>query len=149
MFICEKLLTFALRPSPLDLRPLTFALRPFRPSPLAHFRKYYKIFGFDSKKNIIFLDCRYIAERMKILAYQSNFAQSWFWRTQQQKEIDYLEEEDGVLKAFEFKLNGQKANTKCPAAFANAYPSASFQVITPHNIEDFLYSPLSSADSHT
>lgn len=90
-----------------------------------------------------------IAERMKILAYQSNFAQSWFWRTQQQKEIDYLEEEDGVLKAFEFKLNGQKANTKCPAAFANAYPSASFQVITPHNIEDFLYSPISSADSHT
>ena len=35
-----------------------------------------------------------IAERMKRQSYQSSFAHSWFWRTQQQKEIDYLEEED-------------------------------------------------------
>ena len=28
---------------------------------------------------------------------------SWFWRTKDQKEIDYLEESDGKLKAYEFK----------------------------------------------
>jgi len=89
-----------------------------------------------------------IAERMKCLAYQGSFSQSWFWRTQQQKEIDYLEEEDGVLTAFEFKWNDHKANTKCPGAFAKTYPAAAFQVITPHNIDSFLYSPaLSAADT--
>ena len=88
-----------------------------------------------------------IAERMKFLAYQGSFAHSWFWRTQQQKEIDYLEEEDGLLRAVEFKWNDHKANSKCPAAFANAYPAASFQVITPHNIDSFLYSPALSADT--
>lgn len=60
-----------------------------------------------------------IAERQKMLSYQGSFAHSWFWRTQQQKEIDYLEEEDGVLKAFEFKWNDRKANAKCPSSFSS------------------------------
>lgn len=79
-----------------------------------------------------------IAERMKRLSYQTSFAQSWFWRTQQQKEIDYLEEEDGLLHAYEFKWNEHKAKTKCPVSFATAYPDATFQVITPQNIDTFL-----------
>ncbi|MCR5138748.1 MAG: ATP-binding protein [Bacteroidaceae bacterium] len=79
-----------------------------------------------------------IAERQKMLSYQGSFAHSWFWRTQQQKEIDYLEEEDGVLKAFEFKWNDRKANAKCPSSFSSAYPSAVYQVITPNNVEEFL-----------
>ena len=79
-----------------------------------------------------------IAERQKMLSYQGSFAHSWFWRTQQQKEIDYLEEEDGVLKAFEFKWNDRKANAKCPSSFSSAYPSVAYQVITPNNVEEFL-----------
>lgn len=79
-----------------------------------------------------------ISERMKRMAYQSSFAQSWFWRTQQQKEIDYIEEEDGKLSAYEFKWNEQKAKVKCPTSFATAYPDAAFKVITPHNIDEFL-----------
>ena len=79
-----------------------------------------------------------IAERMKRLFTQNSFAHSWFWRTQQQKEIDYIEEEDGHLRAYEFKWNDHKANTKCPAAFATAYPDASFSIITPQNIDSFL-----------
>ena len=79
-----------------------------------------------------------IAERMKSLAYQGSFAQSWFWRTQQQKEIDYLEEVDGKLQAVEFKWNDRKAAVRCPVAFATAYPTASFRVITPHSIDSFL-----------
>ena len=80
-----------------------------------------------------------IAERMKLLSYQGSFAQSWFWRTQQQKEIDYLEDEDGHIKAFEFKWNDHKAATKCPSSFATAYPDASFQVITPNHVDEFLF----------
>lgn len=79
-----------------------------------------------------------IAERQKMLSYQGSFAHSWYWRTQQQKEIDYLEEEDGVLKAFEFKWNDRKANAKCPSSFSSAYPSVEYQVITPNNVEEFL-----------
>ena len=79
-----------------------------------------------------------IAERLKRNAYRNSFAQSWFWRTQQQKEIDYIEEEDGVLRAFEFKWNDRKAKVKCPEAFATAYPDARFSIITPKNIEEFL-----------
>ncbi|WP_185140220.1 hypothetical protein [Proteiniphilum sp. X52] len=30
---------------------------------------------------------------------------SWFWRTTNQKEIDYIEEGDGQTQAFEFKWN--------------------------------------------
>ncbi len=79
-----------------------------------------------------------IAERLKLNAYYGSFAQSGFWRTRQQKEIDYIEEEDGRLCAFEFKWNDRKASIKCPEAFANAYPGAGFRVITPKNIEEFL-----------
>ena len=63
---------------------------------------------------------------------------NWFWRTQQQKEIDYIEEENGRLQAFEFKWNERKADSRCPAAFATAYPDATFQVITPANVEEYL-----------
>ena len=79
-----------------------------------------------------------ISERLKQKAYQGSFAQFWFWRTQQQKEIDYIEEEDGSLGAFEFKWNEYKSKNKCPEAFSAAYPHASYKVITPKDIEDFL-----------
>ncbi len=80
-----------------------------------------------------------IAERMKRNAYKGSFAQSYFWRTRQQHEIDYLEEEDGILYAFEFKWNLRKANAKCPESFKMAYPEAVYKVITPENIEEFLF----------
>jgi len=79
-----------------------------------------------------------IAERMKRLGYSDGFTQHWFWRTQQQKEIDYIEETDGLLQAFEFKWNEHKANTKCPSSFATAYPDATFHIVTPSNVEEFL-----------
>lgn len=79
-----------------------------------------------------------IAERMKKNVYSRNFSQSYFWRTRQQQEIDYIEEENGLLYSFEFKWNERKANAKCPESFKNAYPEAAFKVITPKNIEEFL-----------
>ena len=79
-----------------------------------------------------------IAERMKDNSYSNSFAQSYFWRTKDQSEIDYLEEEDGNLNAYEFKWNPAKSKTKCPASFAAAYPSSTYKVITPDNIEEFI-----------
>ncbi len=82
-----------------------------------------------------------ISERLKANEYESAFAQSYFWRTKDQSEIDYVEERDGKMAAFEFKWNPSKSGAKCPESFAKAYPGATFKVITPDNIEDFL--PLS------
>ncbi|MGM9784812.1 MAG: ATP-binding protein [Candidatus Cryptobacteroides sp.] len=79
-----------------------------------------------------------ITERMKYNSYSNSFAQSYFWRTKDQSEIDYLEEEDGNLSAYEFKWNPAKSKTKCPASFAAAYPSSTYRVITPDNIEEFI-----------
>ena len=79
-----------------------------------------------------------IAERMKQLAYNGSFAQSYFWRTKQQQEIDYIEEEDGQIKAIEIKWNPNKSATKCPDSFLGAYPDAEYKVITPNNIEELL-----------
>ena len=79
-----------------------------------------------------------IAERMKKNAYTNSFAQSYFWRTRQQHEIDYLEEENGELRAFEFKWNARKGNAKCPELFQTSYSTASYEVITPENVEEFL-----------
>ena len=79
-----------------------------------------------------------ITERLKRNIYCDSIAQYWFWRTLQQKEIDYLEEENGQLHAYEFKWNDKKANVRVPESFAKTYPDASFQVITPKNAEEFL-----------
>ncbi len=78
-----------------------------------------------------------VSERVKANSYNARFCNSWFWRTAQQQEVDYLEEEDGRLSAFEFKYNPKKT-ARAPLTFSKAYPEASFKVITPDNIEEFL-----------
>ena len=79
-----------------------------------------------------------ITERLKRNSYNGSIAQYWFWRTQQQKEIDYLEEVNGQLDAYEFKWNDKKANVRVPESFTKAYPEATFHVITPKNADEFL-----------
>lgn len=78
-----------------------------------------------------------VSERVKANCYKGRFCNSWFWRTAQQQEVDYLEEEDGKLSAYEFKYN-PKRNARAPLTFTKAYPDATFKVITPDNIEEFL-----------
>lgn len=78
-----------------------------------------------------------ISERMKRNAYTGSYAKNYFWRTTQQKEIDYIETIDGTISAFEFKWN-PSAQYKYPKQFMESYPQSSFQVITPANIEEFL-----------
>lgn len=79
-----------------------------------------------------------ISERMKKKLYSDTFTNFWFWRTQQQKEVDLIEEEDGKMHAYEFKWNPKKANVKVPDSFAKAYPDATFDVITNENVEEFI-----------
>jgi hypothetical protein len=78
-----------------------------------------------------------ISERMKRNHYAEAHGKRYFWRTHAQQEIDYLEEYDGQLHAYEFKWNS-KAKARFPRTFTEAYPDASTQVISPDNFEDFL-----------
>jgi predicted AAA+ superfamily ATPase len=82
-----------------------------------------------------------IAERKKKLEYEQIWRNTWFWRTVGQQEIDYIEEGDGVLRAFEFKLN-PAAKYKKPKVFLEAYPQCVFELITPDKIEQFLLPPV-------
>jgi len=75
--------------------------------------------------------------RMKYNMNRRRFVNSWFWRTYDQKEIDYIEEEGGELTAFEFKLSAGK-KTRIPREFQNNYPQASFFQITRDNFWDFI-----------
>jgi len=78
-----------------------------------------------------------MAERLKRNSYAKYYAQTYFWRTQTQKEIDLIEEYNGKLYAFEFKWNTKKT-TKIPSLFQKSYPDATFTCITPENYWDFL-----------
>ena len=78
-----------------------------------------------------------ISERMKYKGYHNVWAQSYFWRTHDQQEIDYIEEMDGTLYAYEFKWNASK-NTKLPKTFSRTYPNHEFKVISPDNYEEFV-----------
>jgi predicted AAA+ superfamily ATPase len=76
-------------------------------------------------------------ERLKKQHYQNIFCNTYFWRTYSQQEIDLIEERDGALFAFEFKWNPNKT-PKIPKAFAELYPNATFECISPSNFLEFL-----------
>lgn len=78
-----------------------------------------------------------VSERVKRNAYQGSYAQLYFWRTHDQKEIDLIEEEDGMLRTYEFKWNG-KVKAKQPTTFVAAYPNSTFNVVSPDNYWEFI-----------
>lgn len=78
-----------------------------------------------------------ISERIKHLHYNEIYRNKWFWRTTAQQEVDYLEEGDGSLTAYEFKWNVRK-QPKLPLTFSRAYPNAKLEVINPDNFDTFL-----------
>ena len=79
----------------------------------------------------------FISERMKFVNYSKLFGNSYFWRTMQQQEIDYLEDRGGRLEAYELKWN-VKSKVSIPATFIKAYPTAVLNVVTPGNFSSFL-----------
>lgn len=80
-----------------------------------------------------------MTERLKYLHYNKIYCSRYFWRTHAQQEIDYIEERDGQLVAFEFKWNS-RAKGKISKTFTNNYPGATGKIITPDNMEEFITS---------
>ncbi len=78
-----------------------------------------------------------ISERRKFLSYNNIWANCYFWRTHSQQEIDYIEERDGILHAYEIKWNPKK-QPKLSKSFSRAYPAHEYQIINPENYEGFI-----------
>jgi len=78
-----------------------------------------------------------IVERMKYLGNAQLHYLKYFWRTHAQQEIDYVEEKDGALFAYEFKWN-PKAKAKFPKSFIETYQPQETKVISPENLETFI-----------
>lgn len=80
----------------------------------------------------------FISERLKYNHYNGRYANVYFWRTQTQQEIDYIEECGGTMTAFEVKWNPKKGRTAFPKSFSENYPVKESVVITPENYLDWL-----------
>jgi hypothetical protein len=78
-----------------------------------------------------------LSERRKLLSNFEIEASTYFWRTTQQQEIDYIEERDGKIFAYEFKWS----KTKQPflsKTFSDAYPLNEYKIISKDNCEEFI-----------
>lgn len=78
-----------------------------------------------------------VSERRKFLENNQMGAESYFWRTKQQQEIDLIEDLNGHLNAFEFKWNSEKEG-RFPKTFREAYPNHTSKTIHPDNYLEFL-----------
>lgn len=79
----------------------------------------------------------FVSERLKYQQYKDFHGQSYFWRSTSQKEIDYIEYQDGVVSAFELKWN-PASKQKFPMQFRSQYPDAMMHLVTPKNYYEFL-----------
>ncbi|MBC8266422.1 MAG: ATP-binding protein [Flavobacteriales bacterium] len=77
-----------------------------------------------------------ISERIKQNLYKNTFAKMYFWRTKQQQEIDYVEEKENVITAYEFKWNAAN-KMKLPKTFTKEYNAKSL-VIDKENFRKFV-----------
>jgi uncharacterized protein len=77
-----------------------------------------------------------VMERIKKQAYESLYANNYFWRTYDQKEIDFVEEREGALFGFEITWN--ERSKKQPSEWLKTYPNASYEVIHRDNYLDFI-----------
>jgi uncharacterized protein len=75
-------------------------------------------------------------ERLKKCSYEAMFSNRYFWRTYDQKELDLVEEYDGIFHAYEFKW--KKTHAPYPKKFMESYPQSKFLVINRENYYDFV-----------
>lgn len=132
---------------------IVFRLQPFSRNLRSEISSSRKVYFYDNGiRNAILADFKPLAlrgdvgalwenflvsERQKVLHYNRIWARSYFWRTHQQQEIDYLEEQDGTLRAWEFKWN-PSAKARFPKPFLEAYAPVQTQVIHRDNFEEFV-----------
>lgn len=78
-----------------------------------------------------------IAEKMKSVTNYILPYDCFFWRTNDGKEIDYIETNGDMMDAYEIKRSSHKAKS-LPSDFAKHYPQASFQTISSDNYHRYI-----------
>ena len=78
-----------------------------------------------------------LVERLKYNLYTGRLAESHFWRTYDQQEIDLIEEWGGRLRAAEMKWSPQPS-ARVPRGWRQAYSDSSFEVVHSGNYLDFI-----------
>lgn len=81
-----------------------------------------------------------LSERIKFQQYTGMIVNNYFWRTYYQQEIDWIEEREGNLFAYEIKWKIKKA--KIPSAWKDAYPDSEYSDISQDNYLDFITKPI-------
>ena len=131
---------------------IVFRLNPFSRNLRKEIGKNRKIYFYDlGIRNAIIDNFNPLSLRNDIGALWENFLisefqkkqnsisekhRAYFWRTYDQKEIDYLEEKNGQFFGYEFKW--QKVKYKPPQDFLTAYPKSTVQLINQDNYPDFI-----------
>ena len=77
-----------------------------------------------------------ISERIKSNYNKGLCKEFYFWRTYDHQEIDLVEEHSDILTALEFKWGKKEPNM--PAAFKDAYPNATFDVVNKDNYLNYI-----------
>lgn len=77
-----------------------------------------------------------VIERMKKQEYQEGWANNYFWRTYDQKEIDLVEEKSGRLFGYEIKWGKKRVNP--PKDWLNTYKNASYLIVDKKNYLKFI-----------
>lgn len=77
-----------------------------------------------------------ISERVKQIHYKQSLARTYFWRTKQQQEVDFVEETGGEIVGYEFKWS-KKKNARLPKTFTETYHAKS-KMIDKENFREFV-----------
>jgi predicted AAA+ superfamily ATPase len=77
-----------------------------------------------------------ISERIKLQQYHKLYSNNSFWRTIQKQEIDFIEERDGQIYAFEFKWN-KRPKDKIPSSFIREYDAIG-HIVDKQNFREFI-----------
>lgn len=77
-----------------------------------------------------------ISERVKLILYNEMYSNYYFWRTKQQQEVDFVEENSGKIIGYEFKWKAS-AKVKIPKTFIDAYKAES-HIIDKTNFREFV-----------
>lgn len=77
-----------------------------------------------------------VMERLKAQEYLEIHSNNYFWRTYDQKELDWVEERDGKLHGYEFKWSSKQVSA--PKLWHDTYPEGTFELINRENYLDFV-----------
>lgn len=87
-------------------------------------------------RNALINNFNYLAiERIKKQEYERLWSNNYFWRTYDQKEVDWVEEREGKIFGFEFKW---EKIVKAPKLWIETYPEAAFECIHQENYLPFI-----------